>query len=334
MTRKERTTFILGAGASFHAGYPFIRTMGADLLSWMRRSRESVYKDFAQSADFLEERFGNQIEALFNGVQAEIDARRSGYSTFANVHKPCLVEAVRQWFADIHLNHEAKAYDAFASEIVRPGDQIITFNYDVALDSRLRAAGKWTVGDGYGFGARGLPCGSSVKVLKLHGSINWLALMFHGMSGGPFALPLDGVFGSRSAFTDADLSALGYVDLTDPLFPRTGSPAIPPLILPTARKQFFFATNISKEWRAFWDRLWRAARLAVQNSSQIVMCGYGMYPVDRRGCNLLLTGNVPGAIEVCCGGESARIVQRLHECGRNAKVAEQAYFEEWVSSHS
>lgn len=334
MTRKVRTTFILGAGASFHAGYPFIRTMGADLLAWMRQPRESTYYDFAQSAGFLENQFGNHIESLFNGVQAEINARRPGYSIFANVHKPCLVEAVRQWFADIHLNHEAKAYDSFASEIVKPGDRVITFNYDVALDSRLREAGKWAVGDGYGFATEGLPCGSSVKVIKLHGSINWLALMFHGMIGGPFAVPLDGVFGSRPAFTDTDLSALGYRDLTDPLFPRVGSPAVPPLILPTSRKQFFFATNIGKEWQAFWDRMWRAARRAVQNSTRIVMCGYGMYPVDRRGCNLLLAGNVSAPIEVCCGGESARIVQQLHECGRNARIAEQTYFEDWVASQT
>ena len=115
MTKKAQTTFILGAGASFHAGYPFIRTMGADLLAWMRQPRESSYYDFAQSADFLENRFGNHIETLFNGVQAEINARQPGYSIFANVHKPCLVEAVRHWFADIHLNHEAKAYDSFQS---------------------------------------------------------------------------------------------------------------------------------------------------------------------------------------------------------------------------
>ncbi len=62
------------------------------------------------------------------------------------------------------------------------------------------------------------------------------------------------------------------------------------------------------------------------------MCGYGMYPIDRRGCNLLLRGNVSAEIEVCSGGESARIVQQLCERGRNARVAEQTYFENWVSS--
>lgn len=64
------------------------------------------------------------------------------------------------------------------------------------------------------------------------------------------------------------------------------------------------------------------------------MCGYGMYPIDRRGCNLLLSGDVAAEIEVCSGGESARIAQQLRERGRNARVAEQTHFEDWVSSQS
>ncbi len=269
MNSRSRTTYILGAGASLHSGYPFIRTMGADLLAWMRLPRKSVYFNFAQSADFLEERFGNHIENLFNGIQAEIQARQDGYAIFANVHKPCLIEAMRQWFGEIHLNHAAQSYDLFASKIVQPGDRIITFNYDLALDSRLRMSGKWAVGDGYGFAADGLPSGSSVTMFKLHGSINWLAVMFHGMTGGPLAFPIGGAFGSRPAFTDADLAALGYANLMDPLFPRTGAAAVPPLIFPTSRKQFFFATNLGREWQSFWDRLWRGARRAVQSKRHL-----------------------------------------------------------------
>ena len=171
-------------------------------------------------------------------------------------------------------------------------------------------------------------------MFKLHGSINWLAVMFHGMIGGQFAFPIGGAFGSRPAFTDADLSALGYANLIDPLFPRPEAATVPPLVLPTSRKQFFFATNLGREWQSLWDRLWRGARRAVETSNRIVMCGYGMYPIDRRGCNLLLRGSVPAEIEVCCGGESARIAQQLRERGRNARVAEQTYFEGWVSSQS
>lgn len=331
MAKQSSTTFILGAGASLHAGYPFVRSMGAQLLEWMRAPREAVYFDFAQSADFLEERFGDNIEGLFNGVQGEIDRREPDYSLFANIYKPCLIEAMRQWFADIHRNHPAPAYERFAAEIVKPGDAIVTFNYDVSLDSALRRNGKWCVGDGYGFKAEGLPQGSAVRILKLHGSINWLAILFGGMTVS-FAMPPGGAFGSRPAFGSDDLNALGYPDLIDPRLSMP-SAAVPPLILPTNRKRFFFQTNLGREWEGLWRRLWSGARRAVQKSERVVVCGYGMYPIDRRGRNLLLGGRVEGEIEVCCGGDSPRIVQELQDQGRRAHQAGQIFFEDWVSAH-
>lgn len=306
--------------------------MGTQLLEWMRQPRETVYFDFAQSADFLEERFGNNIEDLFNGVQTEIDERRPGYSLFTTTHKPCLVEAMREWFAEIHQQNHAHSYEQFALEVVEPGDRIITFNYDLSLDAKMRQSGKWCIGDGYGFTAEGLPTGSTVSILKLHGSINWFAVLFGGMRGGPFALRSAGALGKRPAFTDTDLAALGYADLLDPLFPRQGAAAISPLILPTNRKQFFFETSLGREWESFWNRLWAAARRAVHTSDRVVICGYGMSPVDRRGCNLLLKGDLTAQMEVCCGGESDRIVQQLRNQGRNARKAEETFFEAWVSS--
>jgi hypothetical protein len=238
---------------------------------------------------------------------------------------------MRQWFAEIHRQHPSTAYERFAMEIVKPGDQIITFNYDVSVETQLRRFEKWCIGDGYGFQGDSLPCGSAVSVLKLHGSVNWFAPMFHGMTG-MFVAPRDGVFGLRPAFTDGDLSALGYVDVFDPLFPRKGSPALQPMIFPTRQKQFYFQSNFGREWSGVWERLWRRAKRAVHSSAQVVICGYGMQPIDRRGCNLLLKGPLEADIEVCCGSDSERVVQQLRTCGRNASAAAQVFFEDWVSA--
>jgi hypothetical protein len=332
MPRLGHTTFILGAGASFHAGYPFVGCMGKQLLNWMRRPRESIAFDFDQCADLLEERFGEQIEDIFKGIDAEIKRRSPDYPIFANYHKPALIEAMRQWFAEIHQQHTAPAYTRFAAEVVRPGDRIITFNYDVSLDSELRGSGKWSVGDGYGFDAEGLPRGSTVSILKLHGSINWFAPLFGGRTG-MFAMPHDGAFGNRPVFPDGDLAALGYVGITDPSFPRPYSAAIQPMILPTERKEFFFQTNLGREWSQFWNRLWTRARRAVRSSTRIVVCGYGLQPIDRRGCNLLLTGDVPCVVEVCCGRDTGRIANQLRTRGRTVHEAQQVFFEDWVSAH-
>jgi hypothetical protein len=54
MRGQNRTAFILGAGASSHAGYPFVRTMGEELLKWMRTSTKVGNFDFQKSANFIE----------------------------------------------------------------------------------------------------------------------------------------------------------------------------------------------------------------------------------------------------------------------------------------
>jgi hypothetical protein len=195
----------------------------------------------------------------------------------------------------------------------------------------LRESGKWSIGDGYGFAIEGLPTGSDVRILKLHGSINWLAVLFRGITRGPFALTRGGAFSSRPALGSDDLVALGYPDLVDP-FLRGGAAAVPPLILPTSRKDFFFETNLGREWEEFWMHLWTTARDALQTSDRIVICGYGMYPIDKRGRDLILEGELTSEFEVCCGKDSARIVQELRDHGRNAHPAEQDFFETWVAA--
>jgi hypothetical protein len=211
---------------------------------------------------------------------------------------------MRQWFAGIHRQHPSRAYEQFAQEIVRPGDQIITFNYDVSLDSQMRRFGKWCVGDGYGFRAEALPCGSAVSILKLHGSINWFAPLFAGMTG-MFAAPACGSLGSRPAFTDGDLSALGYVGVVDPLFPRQGSAALQSLILPTNRKQFYFQSNFGREWSGFWERLWRP-----QEHGGRFTCGVGKSGCECVGLGVFLHPQLRRLPNESIAGEGATIPSR------------------------
>lgn len=326
MSESGTTTYIFGAGASFRAGYPFANSMGEELLQWMKKPRTQVYFDYPSNAEYLEQRFGNDIEALMKGIQKAVRRHEPDFAMMANFYKPSVEQAIREWFQEIHQRDQGHAYEAFASEIVRPGDCVVTFNYDIALDSQLRRAGKWAVGDGYGFSIEGLSRDSSMKLLKLHGSINWLAALFSPLAGS------GGVFGSRPVISDGDLLALGYENVIDPRYPRNGAAGIPPMILPTSRKQFFFDTNLGREWEPFWNRLWKAARKAVGTSDRVVIRGYGLYPVDRRGCNLLLKGKLPGEVEVCCGDDTDRIVEQLRANGRTASGAKQRFFEPWVFS--
>ncbi len=145
-------TYVLGAGASLHVGYPLAGDMGAELVNWMQRQDNPNYQT---SADWVLRNFGLviNIEDLFSTLQqliADLPRGASERGNVANFQMPTLIQALREWFAEIR-SLEAPMYRQFARNIVAAGDCIITFNYDVSLDRQLHHAGNWEAGDGYGF---------------------------------------------------------------------------------------------------------------------------------------------------------------------------------------
>jgi hypothetical protein len=144
------TTYVLGAGASLHAGYPLVKDMGEQLLTWMKQREDNPdwAVNFRWSAGALEEQFSevSDFGALLDQIQNIIDRQELGYSVFAN-HRFALMEALRGRFAEIHQNDGATAYQLLA-KMIQPGDFVIAFNYDVSLDRELKRANLWTLGDG------------------------------------------------------------------------------------------------------------------------------------------------------------------------------------------
>src|SRR5262249_30688248 len=108
----------------------------------------------------------------------------------------------------------AELYDRFAAEVLIPGDAVITFNYDVALDRALKRSGKWTIRDGYGFEIERLALEpSTCTLLKLHGSTNWRGELFGGMEGfGQWNGPS---LGERPVIDPAEFGYLGYDGMSD-----------------------------------------------------------------------------------------------------------------------
>src|SRR5260370_27378713 len=134
------TTYVLGAGASHHAGYPLAKTMGSELLQWMKSAKHAPDTDAARypaTANFMEEWFGpiEKVEDLVTAIQELIGKYENGtpeqrakrtlvaneYGVFKN--------AVRAWFAEIQhgVALASSTYRDFARSIVAPGDCIITF---------------------------------------------------------------------------------------------------------------------------------------------------------------------------------------------------------------
>lgn len=338
------TTYVLGAGASRDAGYPLARTMASQLFLWMKRpthDANSYAARYPAAAQFLEESFGpvENIEDLVTTIHQRIDEYESGtreqrmkrallaneYGVFKN--------AVRDWFAEIQQGAalDSSAYRDFANNIVARGDRVITFNYNVSLERELRLAGKFEIGDGYGFPIEGLPAKSAVKVLKLHGSTSWLALLFGGVTSGFFASKPGHTLGERPVIAKNELSFLGYADAVDPGFGRGGA-ALPVMIFPARSKDFYFAANTGVEYAEFWNDLWCQAKKALEVTQRIVICGYSLLSVDQRARKLLLSSPKKDVeIIVASGEDTERIVNNYKTAGYlRTAAADDVFFEKWV----
>jgi hypothetical protein len=340
------TTYVLGAGASHDVGYPLARGMASELLQWMKRPThdpDSYAARYPATARFLEELapidnvedFATSIQKLIDKYEGGTREQRARRALIANEYG-VFKTAVRAWFAEIQRDVAvtSSAYRDFAVNIVVPGDCIVTFNYDVSLDRELKLAEKFEVGTGYGFPIEGLPKKSDTKILKLHGSTSWLALLFGGMTSGGASFQPGSTLGARPVIPRNELSFLGYVDAVDPAFGNGGA-ALPVMIFPSKSKDFYFAVSTGVEYVEFWNRLWLQAKVALESATRVVICGYSLSPVDKRARNLLLTAPKKDVEIVVSSGadDTKRIVKEYREAGyARAVAAENVLFHEWVTS--
>jgi len=330
------TTFVFGAGASLHAGYPLASTMGEALLDFMLKSSNPLQQDAAR---FLTDTFGKSpnIEDLITAVQHRISSLKDAQAPDARVERSrqgdslgALGASLRDWFREIHTK-PAPAYAEFADKLVQPGDVVITFNYDDSLERELKRTGKWDISRGYGFPLGAVEHSSDVLMLKLHGSINWLVSIFGGARGGSTWVSSDGSsLGRQPVIHKADLAFLGYQEFSGHTYPGGG--AFPCLIFPGRSKEFFYDTSFGHEYSEFWDLLWSQATEAVKRSDEIVLCGYSLLPVDERACDLLLRKARKGThVLVVSSSQSGRIADDFRTVGfPNVGTFKGGYFEDWV----
>jgi hypothetical protein len=225
-----------------------------------------------------------------------------------------LKEAICDHFGAIRST-PATLYGEFA-HLLRPGDSVITFNYDLGVERALRTAGLWDVETGYGFPIGDGEQPSPVEVLKLHGSTNWRALLFGGMAG--FFAGSGNSLGYRPVLLfQPDLEYLGYRDFVDPLCSRLDTAAsLPAMIMPALPKHFHFATTYGEEWKYFWDGLWLRAERAIENADELTVIGYSLPTADERARAMLLgTGNKAVRLLICCGKATAGIEQEFRDHG-------------------
>ncbi len=340
------TVYVLGAGASVHAGYPLANDMAKKLLAWMKRpvyDPGSYAARYSGAAEYLEKSFPSieNIEDLIAGIRQKI-RELAGGTEEQRVKRAkigaaygVLQNAVRDWFGAIQRSSKLDpTYREFAKNVISDGDCIITFNYDVSFERELKHAGKFEIGDGYGFPMEGLPVGSKTKMLKLHGSTSWLALLFGGVTAG-FSSFAGNTLSSPVIGTN-ELLFLGYDEgVVDPRF-KNGGAALPVMIFPAPLKEFYFDVNTGVEYHDFWDRLWHQAREALHNADSVVICGYSLQNIDERAHGLLLSAPKKDTeVLVAAGTDTQRVAGDYLNAGYSrAAAASEPRFEDWVAKMS
>ena len=193
---KARRVFILGAGFSKPAGFPLATELTDELLK--------VYEETTGKADellqfaahvrqlhkWLRDRHGNVIPMLnieefyeyadIYAEQCRLEQHREvvgrGYGetsyALANGLETCLSYLDEDLLA-VLLKHEKVAdltkIERFANAL-RPGDAVVTFNYDRLIERCLTRIGKpWS----FGMKLNDEERDGTIPVIKMHGSLDW-----------------------------------------------------------------------------------------------------------------------------------------------------------------
>lgn len=329
-----KTTYVFGAGASLHAGYPLASKMGGELLEFMLKSRNDNSRKYGQ---FIVDSFGRspnieelvtEIEARMESLRKEgrIDERRDWGNALG-----FFAVMLRELFRKIRKN-AARDYADFAGRIIRPGDTVITFNYDDSLDRELRRVDKWDLSRGYGFRLGKAETPSKVLILKLHGSMNWM-LSIGGGARGFVQLQPGKTLGDCPVIHAADARHLGYKKFKGNTYPG-GGVSMKSLILPGRCKRFVIETSFGPEYEGFWDALWSKGAEALKESDRLVICGYSMPEADTRARNMLLNiKNKNIRITIICGEQSENIAKCFRKARfKRVRAFKGKYFDSWLRS--
>jgi hypothetical protein len=328
------TVFVLGAGASLHAGYPLAAELGNVLRAWINTlSPEHDYQyGMAQVVD-LYGSLDNFESILADLMTCPPGSRAASLGAMRPLLLYNLQEAVRDYF-DVIRSAPAPLYDELSRHLF-PGDKVITFNYDLAFERALHGAGLWDIKSGYGFRIADACQPSPVEVLKLHGSTNWRRVHFGGVTGRS-AVDFNSLSDRPVLYIRPDWEYLGYHEAVDSLcsLPNV-TYSSPAMIMPALPKYFYFQTSFGQEMKSFWDRLWERAKRELENADELVLIGYSLPTADERARSMLLgTTNKSVRLSICCANATTALEQEFRDNGFDGIQQRACTFENFLKARA
>jgi len=332
--------FVLGAGASRFSGYPLGNELWQFLQRWKTSEmggaerdkrvtaaiekigravgRQEVFENLEELVTFLDlavagaDPLGVQKLNWARERPGLIGMIADAFMWYEYCLQNEIVEGKKGFVPGIDVGAVQRTLDAWTGA-VRPGDVVITFNWDILHDTALWRAGKWDYSDGYGFrgpevGSRGA---SRILLLKLHGSVNWAQNDESDMEP---ALQHTRDFFGTPGDSDQYLKAAGQRDRGRPL------------VLPTYLKDLSSNRLLLS--------LWTRAEASLVEAEEVIVIGFGLQPADALaryllGSSLLRNRNVDSVAVVAPRGGATHWWRFCTGVGKEARFLNQA-FEDWV----
>lgn len=295
----------LGAGASKPAGYPVSQQLLPSIAAHVCGNGHPGGRDWAAWVGFRDAPRGAVPRALLDTTDPELAfsaldllerAAAAGVldaqSSAPGQARAALLRCLQRYFEDMSLAEvrDAARRDYLRAELrrLRPGDVVVTLNWDTTVEHTLAEEGRWSPLDGYGIdkalcfadappsvahrSARDVVPPSEVKVLKLHGGVGW-----RRPADAPDALRFHGRY--LLAHLAVQLREHGPVTFADPEFdPAAEHDDV--LIVPTFLK--LVPTGLAMQ------RIWHAADEALRRADEVEVWGYSL-PESDAATRVLLS---------------------------------------------
>lgn len=346
--RENCTLILLGAGASRGSALnhppPTIKDFFTDGMTraqgdytslWEVLSNLGYRKELLASGKVNIEEIYSELASLnqwISGVNPLLVRQKLGgkiYSLSPSVLMEAFILDALHPSNEEAINRPCKKHIDLFNEL-SPGDAVISFNYDLIADSALKSMGCWREVDGYGFISISAytddTYGDSpaVKLLKLHGSINWSnfgdSINVYSLTDWIKNSDQGRLINFQASEFDKQVEYFGdewkeHVEIQIDRQPAK-------IIAPALSKNI---VNSQRQLKEVWD----TAGKAIKQASKIVVIGFSFAPIDVHFLTFIklqLKENPLNRIQVDVIDPDETVIQRIESLSPNLEVRRIAEF--------